>query len=313
MKIKALVVGPIMENCYILYDEQTLEGIIVDPGDEATSILNVVDNLKLHIKYIVNTHGHADHIGANKELGLALKAKLAIHADDACMLTDPHLNLSENGYMGRPIISQPADIILHEGDIISFGNCNLKVIHTPGHTPGGICLVGEGVVMSGDSLFAGSIGRTDFPTGSMTDLISNLKAKILTLDENLTLIDTPGILEDGNIMNLLDSKSLKKIIPRKEIKPITYQVKSHQWIVIDRLVIMESSLNNLTFFFSNELKIERYYHNKENNHLKENMIRVKKGQDIVISGLGFIKVMKDEVIKIKTLDKVDVYTRTSLI
>lgn len=187
MKIKALVVGPIMENCYILYDEQTLEGIIVDPGDEATSILNVVDNLKLHIKYIVNTHGHADHIGANKELGLALKAKLAIHADDACILTDPHLNLSENGYMGRPIISQPADIILHEGDIISFGNCNLKVIHTPGHTPGGICLVGEGVVMSGDSLFAGSIGRTDFPTGSMTDLISNLKAKILTLDENLTV------------------------------------------------------------------------------------------------------------------------------
>ena len=183
MKIKALVVGPIMENCYILYDEQTLEGIIVDPGDEAISILNVVDNLKLHIKYIVNTHGHADHIGANKELGLALKAKLAIHADDACMLTDPHLNLSENGYMGRPIISQPADIILHESDIISFGNCNLKVIHTPGHTPGGICLVGEGVVMSGDSLFAGSIGRTDFPTGSMTDLISNLKAKILTLDE----------------------------------------------------------------------------------------------------------------------------------
>ena len=190
MKIKALVVGPIMENCYILYDEQTLEGIIVDPGDEATSILNVVDNLKLHIKYIVNTHGHADHIGANKELGL--KAKLAIHADDACMLTDPHLNLSENGYMGRPIISQPADIILHEGDIISFGNCNLKVIHTPGHTPGGICLVGEGVVMSGDSLFAGSIGRTDFPTGSMTDLISNLKAKILTLDENLTVFPGHG-------------------------------------------------------------------------------------------------------------------------
>ena len=117
---------------------------------------------------------------------------MAIHADDACMLTDPHLNLSENGYMGRPIISQPADIILHESDIISFGNCNLKVIHTPGHTPGGICLVGEGVVMSGDSLFAGSIGRTDFPTGSMTDLISNLKAKILTLDENLTVFPGHG-------------------------------------------------------------------------------------------------------------------------
>ena len=220
MKIKALVVGPIMENCYILYDEQTLEGIIVDPGDEAISILNVVDNLKLHIKYIVNTHGHADHIGANKELGLALKAKLAIHADDACMLTDPHLNLSENGYMGRPIISQPADIILHEGDIISFGNCNLKVIHTPGHTPGGICLVGEGVVMSGDSLFAGSIGRTDFPTGSMTDLISNLKAKILTLDENLTVFPdkmlknihiTHGAVFSGHLVNVLVEKGMNRI------------------------------------------------------------------------------------------------------
>lgn len=192
MKIKALVVGPIMENCYVLYDEETLNGIIVDPGDDANKILDVVSKLKLTIKYIVNTHGHADHIGANKELGEALGAKLAIHADDVAMLTDPSLNLSECGYMGRPIISQPADIILHEGDIIEFGNCKLTVIHTPGHTPGGICLVGEGVVMSGDSLFAGSIGRTDFPTGSMTDLIHSLKTKILTLDKNLKVYPGHG-------------------------------------------------------------------------------------------------------------------------
>lgn len=181
-----------MENCYIIYDEQSLEGIIVDPGDEAGRILETVHNLNLTIKYIINTHGHADHIGANKELGEKLQAKLAIHADDAAMLTDPQLNLSVAGYMGRIIISQPADILLHEKDIISFGNCRFKVIHTPGHTPGGICLVGEGIVISGDSLFAGSIGRTDFPTGSLTDLVSSLKEKIMTLDPAMQVFPGHG-------------------------------------------------------------------------------------------------------------------------
>lgn len=182
MKIISLTVGPIMENCYIIYDEQSLEGIIVDPGDEADRILNAVHKLNLTVKYIVNTHGHADHIGANKDLCEKLHAKLAIHADDAAMLTDPQKNLSISGYMGRLIISRPADILLHDGDAISFGSCQFKVIHTPGHTPGGICLAGENIVISGDSLFAGSIGRTDFPTGSMINLISSLKEKIMTLD-----------------------------------------------------------------------------------------------------------------------------------
>lgn len=134
----------------------------------------------------------------------------------------------------------------------------------------------------------------------------------ISIDENLVLIDTPGILEDGNIMNLLDSKSLKKIIPKKEMKPITYQVKSHQFIEIGTLAVIESTLNNLTFFFSNDLKIERFYHNRKN-HFKENVIRVKQGEDIVISGLGFIKATKNEVIKVYTFNQVDVYTRTSLI
>lgn len=192
LKIVTFVVGPIMENCYIIYDEKSLEGIIVDPGDEADRILTAVKNLNLTIKYIVNTHAHADHIGANKEIGEKLKAKLAVHADDAAMLTDPQLNLSVAGYMGRLIISQPADILLHEGDTIVFGNCEFKVVHTPGHTPGGICLVGENVVISGDSLFAGSIGRTDFPTGSMTDLISSLKEKIMTLDLNMQVFPGHG-------------------------------------------------------------------------------------------------------------------------
>lgn len=192
MKVRALTVGPIMENCYILYDEKTLDGIIIDPGAEANLILAEVAKLKLHIKYIVDTHGHADHIGANREVGEALHCKLAIHEDDVPMLSDPNLNLSSSGYMGKLITSQPADVILHENDVIEFGNCKLRVIHTPGHTPGGICLVGEGVVMSGDSLFAGSIGRTDFPNGSMRDLIAALKAKIITLNPDLKVYPGHG-------------------------------------------------------------------------------------------------------------------------
>ena len=192
MKIRALTVGPIMENAYIVYDENTLEGIIIDPGDDAEDIIKIVKDLKLNIKYIVNTHGHADHIGANTQLLKQLHAKLAIHEDDKMMLSDPNLNLSITGYMGREVKSPAPDIILHEGDVITFGNIKLKVIHTPGHTPGGICLLGDGVLFSGDSLFEGSVGRTDFPGGSMSALVDSLKKKILTLDPKIKVFPGHG-------------------------------------------------------------------------------------------------------------------------
>ena len=192
MKVITLTVGPIMENCYILYDEQTLDGIIIDPGAEAERILATVAKLHLNIKYIVNTHGHADHIGANREIGEALHCKLAIHQDDEPMLASPDVNLSSSGYMGKLITSQPADILLKENDIIEFGNCKLKVLHTPGHTPGGICLVGEGVVMSGDTLFAGSVGRTDLPGGSMRQLITAIRTKLMPLNPDLKVYPGHG-------------------------------------------------------------------------------------------------------------------------
>ena len=135
----------------------------------------------------------------------------------------------------------------------------------------------------------------------------------IEINENLTLIDTPGIIEEGNISNYINTDMLKKIICKKEIKPITYQIKSKQNVLIEDLVIIECENNNLTFYMSNNLKIERKFKEIEKNNLKEHIIRLKNNNDIVISGLGFIKATNDEIIKIYLKDGIDVYTRTSLI
>lgn len=153
--------------------------------------------------------------------------------------------------------------------------------------------------------FDGSITTSILPSTT----IDTIEIKVA---DDLTLIDTPGILDNGNIANYLDGKMLKKVLPKKEIKPITYQARSKQYIYIEDLVKIEVSNNNLTFYISNQLKINRLYKDKETN-LKENIIRVKQNQDIVISGLGFIKTTNEGVIKVYTIDGVDVYTRDSLI
>ena len=134
----------------------------------------------------------------------------------------------------------------------------------------------------------------------------------IKLNDELTLIDTPGILDSGNIFNYLGVKDLKKIIPNKEIKPITYQVKGKQYIYIDDIVKIDVVDNNITLFFSNRLKVNRFYKDKET-ALKENIINISDGEDIVISGLGFIKVMKSGKFKVYTLNNVEVYTRKNLI
>lgn len=134
------------------------------------------------------------------------------------------------------------------------------------------------------------------------------------IDDDLILVDTPGIIEDGNIINYVDSSLLKKIICKKEIKPITYQIKQKQTIMIDDVGYIEcENQNNLTFYMSNLLKIERKFKNLNNSVLKEHIVRVKDHQDIVILGLGFIKTTHADTFKIYLLDGVDIYTRTSLI
>lgn len=182
MKIIRLEVGALGTNCYIVWCEQTQQAVIIDPGGDAASIMAQIGDEKLSVQYIINTHGHADHIGALAKIKQATGAPVLIHAADAGMLTSASKNLSS--YMGPGMTFEPADRLIEENDVISFGTESLTVLETPGHTPGGICLKGEGVVFSGDTLFAESIGRTDFPGGSYSQLIRNIREKLMILPDH---------------------------------------------------------------------------------------------------------------------------------
>lgn len=173
--------GMLGANCYILGDETTREAAVVDPGGDVPQILQELNKLGLKLKYIVNTHGHYDHVAGNDQLREATGAEVLIHSLDADMLTSSQGNLSL--LMGLNLVLKPADRTLSEGDVISLGQLQLKVLHTPGHTPGGICLLGDGFVIAGDTLFAGSIGRTDFPGGSYTQLLQSIHNRLLTLPD----------------------------------------------------------------------------------------------------------------------------------
>lgn len=190
MKIITLPVGPIQANCYIVYDEKTKETVIIDPGAEGSRIMDVVKKENLQVKMIVNTHGHSDHIGADKYVREATGAAVAIHELDAPMLVSARENLSL--YLGEKVEQPAADLLLHDGDCIGSGEVQFTVIHTPGHTRGGICLLFAEALFSGDTLFAESIGRTDFPGGSMNDLLKGVKTKLFTLDDSLVVYPGHG-------------------------------------------------------------------------------------------------------------------------
>ena len=189
---KGLTVGLLEVNCYILGDEKTKEAVVIDPGGDEEDILEALKNAELDLKYIIDTHGHFDHVDANQPLKKATGARIAIHEVDAQMLNHP----SEEAmlFTGNRLRSSQADLLLKEGDLISFGSYQLKVLHTPGHMPGGISLVleGEPSVYVGDLLFAGSIGRTDFPGGSFDDLIQAVRTKIFTLGDRYTVYPGHG-------------------------------------------------------------------------------------------------------------------------
>lgn len=190
VKIITLPVGPIQANCYIVYDENSKETMIIDPGDEGPLIMEEVKKRHLQVKYIVNTHGHGDHIGANEYVKEATGAPLAVHELDSSLLTSPRENLS--AMLGH-IINKPApDRFLHEGDELQLGKSKFRVLHTPGHTRGGICLLGDEALFSGDTLFENSIGRTDFPGGSHQQLINSIKTKLLVLDDKMIVYPGHG-------------------------------------------------------------------------------------------------------------------------
>ncbi|SDF10950.1 MBL fold metallo-hydrolase [Sporolituus thermophilus] len=190
MKIIKLEVGSLGTNCYIVYCEKTRAAAVIDPGGNAEEILAVINGENLKVECIINTHGHADHIQANAKIKQATCAPIFIHRDDADMLTSIHRNLS--AFIGGGIKCEPADRLLQDGDIIHVGEIMLTVIHTPGHTPGGICLLANDVLLSGDTLFAESIGRTDFPGGSYRQLIHSIKEKLMVLDDNVRVLPGHG-------------------------------------------------------------------------------------------------------------------------
>jgi len=181
---KGLTVGLLEVNCYILGDEETKEAVVIDPGGDEDEILDVLNYNKFQLKLIIDTHGHFDHVDANQPLKEATGAQIAIHEADAQMLAQP--SAEAMFFTGNRVrLSQP-DILLKEGDVLTFGKYRLKVLHTPGHTPGGISLVLENhtYVYVGDLLFAGSIGRTDFPGGDFDALINAVRTKIFPLGDN---------------------------------------------------------------------------------------------------------------------------------
>jgi len=190
--IRTLEVTGFFTNCYLVACEETGEAAVIDPGGEAERILKAVAERQLKVRYIINTHGHIDHVGANARVKEATGAQILIHAADAPYLLDERRNLLLYLPEARGSLA-PADRTLEEGEVISLGTTvRLTVLHTPGHTPGGICLVGDGLIFTGDTLFAGSIGRTDLPGGSYAELLRSIREKLLVYPDETIIYPGHG-------------------------------------------------------------------------------------------------------------------------
>jgi hydroxyacylglutathione hydrolase len=183
MIIDRLILGAYETNCYVLRSSEEAEDcLVVDPGLEAGPLIEFLEDRKLRPAAVVLTHGHVDHIAGLAALRKKFPdARVYIHKLDANMLAEPYANLSIMS--GISFTTEPEDVALEEPDVIDLAGIKLQVLHTPGHTPGGICLytAEDGVIFVGDTLFAGSIGRTDFPGGNTSKLLRGVKEKLFTL------------------------------------------------------------------------------------------------------------------------------------
>lgn len=175
-------------NTYLVFDDASTQAMIIDPAAPSGQLLNRIKDLK--VTYIVNTHGHGDHIGGNVWFRDKTQAKVAIHKADADMLTDARKNLS--AYMEMPLEHRKADLLLEDGDYIELGSFKFRVIHTPGHTKGGICLLCDKFLISGDTLFEQSIGRTDLPGGDFEQLNASIRDKLFILDDDVVVFPGHG-------------------------------------------------------------------------------------------------------------------------
>lgn len=187
--LERMEVGPFVSNCYLAACSQTREAVIIDPGAEGKYIIKRVQELELKVKYIINTHAHIDHVGANGEVKESFNVPLLVHAADVPLFRSPQASVTLFRSQGK--IATP-DLALREGDILEVGTLKIKVLETPGHTPGSISLDINGVLFTGDTLFAGSIGRTDFPGGSYRQIIKSIKDKILTYPDETQVFPGHG-------------------------------------------------------------------------------------------------------------------------
>ncbi|MCK5577295.1 MAG: MBL fold metallo-hydrolase [Dehalococcoidales bacterium] len=189
MILEKLVVGPLASNCYIIGSETSRAGAVIDPGDDARQILAGINELELDIKYILLTHGHLDHTGALKEVKESTGASVAVHSADVKNLNDDYLSLFTGISYPKP---PPPDRLLEDGDTIDIGDFSLTVVHTPGHSPGGICLLGGGILFSGDTLFNFGIGRADLPGGNSRQLMESIHKRLLKLPDEIKVYPGHG-------------------------------------------------------------------------------------------------------------------------
>jgi glyoxylase-like metal-dependent hydrolase (beta-lactamase superfamily II) len=190
MFIETIVVGPLQENSYVVACEETQEAAIIDPGAEADRIYRVVTFHGFTLKYVLNTHGHPDHVGGVADIIEKTGVPFFLHQDDMYLI---------EGFEQDPIRAflaartpPPPDRFLQDGDMISVGNLEFHVLHTPGHTPGGVCFLVQNVLFSGDTLFANSIGRTDLPGGNHQQLLTSIRDKLLSLDDAVRVYSGHG-------------------------------------------------------------------------------------------------------------------------
>ncbi len=186
---ETLAVGPLQANCFIIYDTDTKETIVVDPGDEPDRIIDFINDRKLKVKYILCTHAHFDHVGAVPELKEHTGALLLIHEEELEIYNAAKDMAAFFGYDISEL--PPPDRTLKEGDELRIGRKSFTILHTPGHSPGGICLFGNGLVVTGDTLFAGSVGRTDFHGGSLSKLRESFQ-RLMSLPEDTVVLPGHG-------------------------------------------------------------------------------------------------------------------------
>jgi hydroxyacylglutathione hydrolase len=180
MILECLPTGMLNSNCYILGDAG--EGAIVDAGVNEREIVDLVNKTGLKINYIILTHPHLDHIYFLDKIKSKTGAKVLIHKADAAALTDSNLNGSR--LFGVDYAFEKADVLLKDGDVVNLGGLKLEIIHTPGHTPGGICIKAGNCIFTGDTLFKMSIGRTDLGNGNYEDIINSIREKLMKLDDD---------------------------------------------------------------------------------------------------------------------------------